>query len=243
MIQSSHSLSRIIILLIISTTRLKSLVQCNCSKDSLVCAASLTRNICWNIFAGTSLPCFSSDEVVSFNSVVMVDEVFINLIGAALFLQILQLLWVLKFNKTLAELSATIGHSMEYLKSFFVSLLVIFVAFAMVAHHMYGTELWNYRDFLHVCYSQLISILGKFDANELVLVGGDFGRVVFMSYQLTLLYIFINLLIAIINETLADIHGGKIHVEFKDDVFDLLIEKLGWTRKKNEAGSSSETKA
>ena len=173
----------------------------------------------------------STDEVISFNDVIMVDDMFIDCIGAALFLQILQLLWVLKFNRSLAELASVITCSMKYLKSFFVSFVIIFTAFAMVAYHIYGVELWNYRDYLHSVYAQLISILGKFDTNEIATVGGSFGRVVFMFYQLIMLFLFINLLVAILNDTIGDIRSGQIEVESQDEVFDLLIEKLGWGRK------------
>ena len=217
----------------------------SCSKILLLCSVVLTslspayRLVCIKFYSDhiaqlyiLQMNLLFPGDVISFNDVIMVDEMFINCIGAALFLQILQLLWVLKFNRSLAELASTITCSMRYLKSFFLSFFIIFTAFAMVAYHIYGVELWNYRDYLHACYSQLISILGKFDTNEIVSVGGTFGRIIFMVYQLILLYIFINLLVAILNETIGDIRSGQIEVKSEDEVFDILIEKLGWGRDK-----------
>ena len=86
-----------------------------------------------------------SDELINFRGVTLADDMFVYLIGFMLFLQILQLAQVFKFNRSLGVFGGTLKHAISDLASFGVVIFIIFMAFLMVNYMYYGRDLWNYR--------------------------------------------------------------------------------------------------
>ena len=83
--------------------------------------------------------------LVSFHSVTLSDDIFVYLIGSMLFLQILQLAQVFKFNRSLGVFGGTLKYALSDLVSFGVVIFIIFMAFLMVNYMYYGRDLWDYR--------------------------------------------------------------------------------------------------
>ena len=90
-----------------------------------------------------------TDEFANFRGIILVDEMFLYFIGFTLFIQILQLLEVFKFNTSLAHLYGTMKYSLEDLFGILLAFVGIFLGFSVLYYDIYGTLLWDYRYFYY----------------------------------------------------------------------------------------------
>ena len=86
-----------------------------------------------------------TEEYANFRGIILVDELFLSFIGLTLFIQILQLLWVFKFNVSLAHLYGTLKYSMEDVAGILLAFFGLFLGFSILYYDTYGTLLWDYR--------------------------------------------------------------------------------------------------
>ena len=161
---------------------------------------------------------------MNFYAVAAWSDAFLYILGFTLFLQIIQFLSALKFNQKLAAFFATLQKSSSHLVSFAVIFICAQIVFGTTAYCLFGRGLFNYRTFLYTMYSQLTGMLGKFNTGAMFNVAGWTSRIFFLAYSFTMVFILLNVLVAI----LTDSYHETQNMDFTEtsELLDLLINKV-----------------
>ena len=170
-------------------------------------------------------------EYVSFQYVAMMDEWVTGCVGLAVFFSILKLLRLLRFNRRMSMLSATIKAAAKPLVGFFIYFAVVFLAFAQFAFVVMGGSNENYATFHKTIATQFSLTLGSFDFEAINLSNRMLGPLYFFFYVLCVLFILMNVFLSIINDTFVEVSEdvslqGNEH-EIMDFMFHTIKKNVG----------------
>ena len=73
--------------------------------------------------------CIAVGDLVSFHPVVYYNDVYLSLVGLVSFITQLQMLHLLRYNKTIALLGATMSHALTELLVFGLVIFILLIAF------------------------------------------------------------------------------------------------------------------
>ena len=143
-----------------------------------------------------------------------------------MFCQQLQFLFLFRLHRRLSILGGTLQHSASSLINFLVPFSIFFTAFFVLGYVVFGRLMWNYRDPLHSVYEQLATMLGKFRAKDMTDISGIWGRVFLVTYNMCIIYLFLNMMITIIIDIHADVQDDVLSRETEAELIDLLLERI-----------------
>jgi len=164
--------------------------------------------------------------LVSFTAVNEVNEIFIYMIAFALYLQILQLLWVIGFTRDIAVFESTLKHTKGPLASFSIIFMIIFIGFLAWSYLLFSNAIYDYRDILHASYQQSCAMLNNFDVVSLIDAAGISGKVVFFLYESIMNFIFLNMLVTVLMDIHADVASGALETGTDHELVDELMERF-----------------
>ena len=173
-------------------------------------AVSTVRKLQENIYAN-----------VSFQEVIAWKEGESGVLGILVFIVTMKLLRLIRFNEHVAVFSKTLKLSVKLLRSYVVVLGIGFMAFLHFGILIFGTGSERYSSFLKATYFQLELILGRVKArpiNELSDANATFGRVFAALLLISLTIMFMNFLIAAINDALSEAKGSVVKNELYDHI-------------------------
>ena len=169
--------------------------------------------------------CFVGKDA-DFSQVVTVNDWFLLCIGAAMFCQQLQFLFLFRLHRRLSILGGTLRYSAASLVNFLLPFSVFFIAFFVLGYLVFGRLMWNYRDPLHSVFEQLATMLGKFRAKDMSDISGIWGRVFLVTYNMCIIYLFLNMMITIINDIHKEVYNDVLSRETEPELIDLLLERI-----------------
>lgn len=161
-----------------------------------------------------------------FYTVCTASDLFLFTLGFTLFLQILQLLQVLKCNKKISVFAATLKASADMMSSFFIAFVCVQMTFGLLAYQLFCSGDWRYRNFLQTMYSQFSTMLGKFNIGALIEIAGTSSRLFFLSYTGVTIFLMLNMMVSILMENYADATSGKIEVGNDHLVGQFFLRKI-----------------
>ena len=151
---------------------------------------------------------FFADKLVNFQPVVKYNDLYLYCIGLVAFVTQCQLLHLLRYNKNIAILGATISQSGKELLSFGVFTFIIILAFGSGAYLMFY-EMVEYSS-VPACLASLVqAFLGKFNFQSLMYMYGTGACYYLLIYLLTTIVVVMNFFIAILNDYLALVARSK----------------------------------
>ena len=106
-------------------------------------------------------------------------------IALAVLLLNLKFLRLLRFNRKISVLSATIKASSIKLGSFMVMFLVVFLAYCFLVFLVFGPVLEDYRTIIRCMISMMSMVLGNFEFFDLVYVNRFIEPAVFFTFVIT----------------------------------------------------------
>jgi len=110
----------------------------------------------WFNFKYLFVSALCAGKIVSFEPVVHYNDNYLVLIGIVAFITQLQLLHLLRYNRTISILGATLQHALWDLISFGFVMGIIFFAFTSAIYLMYH-ELAVYSTMVHAMGSQVMA--------------------------------------------------------------------------------------
>ncbi|CAH8572053.1 unnamed protein product [Schistosoma mattheei] len=162
-------------------------------------------------------------------------------ISITVFLAWVKLFKYISFNKTMTQLSSTLGSCAKDLAGFAIMFFIVFFSFAQLGYLAFGTQAKDFSSFITVVYTLFRIILGDFDFNALETANRVFGPIYFIVYVFFVFFVLINMFIAIINETYSsvksDLEKQPNEFEMKDFLKDRMrsmLEKLKIKKKRIE---------
>ncbi|KAA0196751.1 Polycystin 2 [Fasciolopsis buskii] len=122
-------------------------------------------------------------------------------VAVTVFLAWMKIFKYISFNKTMTQLSSTLGNCAKDLAGFSVMFFIVFFSFAELGYLAFGTQVDDFSEFMTSVYTLFRIILGDFDFASLERANSVFGPIYFIVYVFFVFFVLINMFIAIINET------------------------------------------
>lgn len=154
---------------------------------------------------------------------------FDNAIAIAVFLAWIKIFKYISFNKTMTQLSSTLGKCAKDLAGFAVMFFIIFLAFTQLGYLLFGTQVKDFSNFQNSFFTLFRIILGDFDFDQLEAANRVLGPIFFMLFVFFVFFVLINMFLAIINDTYSEVKSDMANQknEFEmGDYFKRGYEKM-----------------
>ena len=165
-------------------------------------------------------------DYVGFQYAGNADAVLSYVLGALVFFYILRFLRLLRFNKNFLVIGKTISRISDPILSFCIPFLFGFIAFALFAFSVFGSELEDYASFMRTMVTQFSMTLGDFDFEALVMVNPLLGPLYFLAFVGLNVMVLMNIFIAIINDSFAEVQEETQEIENEYEIIDYVTGKL-----------------
>ncbi|XP_067128967.1 polycystin-2-like [Centruroides vittatus] len=130
---------------------------------------------------------------------------FNNLVACTAFLAWIKVFKYISFNKTMTQLSSTLSRCSKDVAGFGVMFFIVFFAFAQLGYLLFGTQVFDYSTFVKAVFTLLRLILGDFNFYDLEAANRILGPIYFLSYVFFVFFVLMNMFLAIINDTYAEV--------------------------------------
>ncbi|XP_053730690.1 polycystic kidney disease 2-like 1 protein [Synchiropus splendidus] len=128
-----------------------------------------------------------------------------NMNAVNLFFAWIKVFKYISFNKTMTQLSSTLGRCAKDILGFAVMFFIVFFAYAQLGYLIFGTEVETFSTFVKCIFTQFRIILGDFDYDAIDRANRVLGPIYFVSYVFVVFFILLNMFLAIINDTYSEV--------------------------------------
>ena len=142
---------------------------------------------------------------VSFSYLGQLDYFVQAFIGFVVMATNLEFLRLLRFNKKIGLLTATMRQSLKPLASFGIIFAFIFLSYVSLAFLLFNSHLEDYANFGISVVSLTRMFLGQFDVPAYRRVAPFLGPMLFFTYMVAIQMVLINMFIGIICETFEEV--------------------------------------
>ncbi|XP_066267538.1 polycystin-2-like protein 2 [Branchiostoma lanceolatum] len=171
------------------------------------------------------------DKFVSFQSVSMIHSAYSFVLSMVVFLSTLKFLKLLRFNKRISLLSATLRHSSTMMVPFAVQFMLVFFAFVHFAFIVFGGGSLKYNNVISAAETIFSMTIGKFDHQELTDIHMVLGPVFFITFMLTVFLVIINISFTIINDSFVEVRSDISKQPNDYEIMDFLAGRVKKTLK------------
>merc|ERR1711988_180058 len=88
---------------------------------------------------------------------------------------------------------------------FFVTFFMLLYGFCQCGHQLFGSILMQYSTSYRSLVALLLTVLGDFDVDSLIQASPQYGMSFFMAFQLMMFFVMVNVFLAIINDSYAQV--------------------------------------
>ncbi|RZC40117.1 PKD channel and/or Ion trans domain containing protein [Asbolus verrucosus] len=128
-----------------------------------------------------------------------------NFAASLLFFSYIRLFKYLNFNKTMGQLNNTLKNCALDILGFSIMFFIIFFAFAELGYLLFGSQVEDFSTFGIAMFTLLRTILGDFDYQDIERANRVLAPIYFLSYIFFVFFVLLNMFLAIINDTYADV--------------------------------------
>jgi polycystin 2 len=164
---------------------------------------------------------------------------FNNLVAIAVFFAWIKVFKYISFNKTMTQLQNTLASCAKDIAGFAVMFFIIFLAYAQWGYLIFGTQVQDFSTYMDSIFTLFRIILGDFNFKEIEDANRILGPIFFITYVFFVFFVLINMFLAIINDTYAEV---KADLESKESEFEIgdyfkkgydkMMNKLSFKREK-----------
>jgi len=164
---------------------------------------------------------------------------FNNLVAIAVFFAWIKVFKYISFNKTMTQLQNTLASCAKDIAGFAVMFFIIFLAYAQWGYLIFGTQVQDFSTYVDSIFTLFRIILGDFNFKEIEDANRILGPIFFITYVFFVFFVLINMFLAIINDTYAEV---KADLESKESEFEIgdyfkkgydkMMNKLSFKREK-----------
>jgi hypothetical protein len=187
-------------------------------------------------------------EFVNFNTIALWDDTFSSILAMVSFCATLKFLKLLRFNKRIGMLAATLKYASSDLKSFSLTFIIFMLAYSQFGFLLFSSSLASYRNFMSAMQSVFLLLLGQFEM-EMFTANPLLGFLYFISFifliVVGLMAIFMTILADAFNQVKADLENQDNEHEIIGYMFNSLKKltgmlKRGKNKKRRRRGMKSE---
>ncbi|KAG2465855.1 polycystin-2 [Polypterus senegalus] len=145
-----------------------------------------------------------------------------NMVAVIVFFSWIKLFKFINFNKTMSQLSSTMSRCAKDIFGFAIMFFIIFLAYAQLAYLVFGTQVDDFRTFHSCIFTQFRIILGDFNFTEIEEANRILGPIYFTTFVFFIFFILLNMFLAIINDTYADVKADLAHQKPEMELDDFI---------------------
>ncbi|KAM8859856.1 polycystin-2-like protein 1 [Spinachia spinachia] len=128
-----------------------------------------------------------------------------NMNAVNLFFAWIKVFKYISFNKTMTQLSSTLGRCAKDILGFAIMFFIVFFAYAQLGYLLFGTEVKSFSTFVKCIFTQFRIILGDFDFDAIDQANRVLGPIYFVTYVFFVFFVLLNMFLAIINDTYSEV--------------------------------------
>ncbi|XP_061693168.1 polycystin-2-like protein 1 [Syngnathoides biaculeatus] len=128
-----------------------------------------------------------------------------NMNAVNLFFAWIKVFKYISFNKTMTQLSSTLGRCAKDIVGFAIMFFIVFFAYAQLGYLLFGTEVESFSTFVKCIFTQFRIILGDFDYDAIDRANRVLGPMYFVTYVFFVFFVLLNMFLAIINDTYSEV--------------------------------------
>ncbi|XP_029962580.1 polycystic kidney disease 2-like 1 protein [Salarias fasciatus] len=128
-----------------------------------------------------------------------------NMNAVNLFFAWIKIFKYISFNKTMTQLSSTLGRCAKDILGFAIMFFIVFFAYAQLGYLLFGTEVESFSTFMKCIFTQFRIILGDFDYDAIDRANRVLGPMYFLTYVFFVFFVLLNMFLAIINDTYSEV--------------------------------------
>ncbi|XP_043991909.1 polycystic kidney disease 2-like 1 protein isoform X1 [Gambusia affinis] len=128
-----------------------------------------------------------------------------NMNAVNLFFAWIKIFKYISFNKTMTQLSTTLGRCAKDILGFAIMFFIVFFAYAQLGYLLFGTEVESFSTFVKCIFTQFRIILGDFDYDAIDRANRVLGPIYFITYVFFVFFVLLNMFLAIINDTYSEV--------------------------------------
>ncbi|KAL8603587.1 hypothetical protein ACOMHN_022539 [Nucella lapillus] len=205
---------------------------------SVVCVVF---NVYRTVEVGSKLEKLLEDpkKFADFESLSYWETRFSNAIAIATFLAWIKIFKYISFNKTMTQLSSTLGRCAKDLCGFFVMFIIIFLAFTQLGYLLFGSQVKDFSTFQNAFFTLFRIILGDFNFHQLETANRVLGPIFFMLFVFFVFFVLINMFLAIINDTYSEVKSDMANQKNVFEIADYfkkgyqkMLDKMNFKRDK-----------
>ena len=166
------------------------------------------------------------NDYVGFQYAAQADAVVSYILGLLVFLYIIRFLRLLRFNKKFLIIGTTLSRISRPILSFVFPFLAGYLAFGFFAFGIFGSHLEDYSTFVRTMATQFSMTLGDFDFEDLMSVSPVFGSLYFFAFIGLNVIVFMNIFVAIINDSYAEVQEESAEMENEFELVDYVVKKI-----------------
>ncbi|CAF0819785.1 unnamed protein product, partial [Didymodactylos carnosus] len=170
-------------------------------------------------------------EFVNFNAIATFDEVYSYIVGLITFFTMLKFLKLLRFNKRIGMLSATLRYARRDLNSFAFVFMIFILAYAQFGFALFGRSLRSFKSLFTSLTTCFRMMLGEINAEEMVSLSKLYGTFYFISFLILVFIALLGIFLTILNDSFAHIKHEMAKNKNKNDMLDFM-----WSTFKKVAG-------
>ena len=197
------------------------------------------------VFAATA-----GNGYMKFQMVAYWNEQMLYGIGLLVFLATLKFIRILRFNKVIGLLGATLKYASTSLASFSIVFLLLFMAFNQFFYLTYQCFSQNFATMIQTVEQCLQMLIGKFNFSTFIQYSPILGTAFFLMYMVLCFFIMLTMFMAIMDEAFAAVREDMEKQSNEFEMVDYCVERfLRWTglgavfdkkKKENQNGDGSE---
>uniref|UniRef100_A0A3B3CE36 Polycystic kidney disease 2-like 1 n=1 Tax=Oryzias melastigma TaxID=30732 RepID=A0A3B3CE36_ORYME len=128
-----------------------------------------------------------------------------NMNAVNLFFAWIKIFKYISFNKTMTQLSTTLGRCAKDIMGFAVMFFIVFFAYAQLGYLLFGTQVDTFSTFVKCIFTQFRIILGDFNFDAIDQANRVLGPIYFVTYVFFVFFVLLNMFLAIINDTYSEV--------------------------------------
>ncbi|KXJ23969.1 polycystic kidney disease 2-like 1 protein [Exaiptasia diaphana] len=181
----------------------------------------------------------NSNQYANFDNLGFWQTQFNNMVAVAVFFAWIKVFKYISFNKTMNQLSSTLSKCAKDVAGFAIMFFIIFFAYAQLGYLIFGTQVRDFSTFQDSIFTLFRIILGDFDFHQIENANRVLGPTFFITYVFFVFFVLLNMFLAIINDTYAEVKSDIASQESEFEITDYfkkgyqnVLNKLSFKREK-----------
>jgi len=181
----------------------------------------------------------NKDQYANFEVLGFWQEQFNSLVAIAVFCAWIKVFKYISFNKTMTQLQNTLAKCAKDIAGFAVMFFIIFLAYAQWGYLIFGTQVQDFSTYMNSVFTLFRIILGDFNFKEIEDANRILGPIFFITYVFFVFFVLINMFLAIINDTYAEVKSDLENQQSEFEIgdyfkkgYDKMMTKLSFKKEK-----------